>query len=168
MNRAAGQAGPSPQVSIRRADEGEASALSALALESKRHWGYSPQDIERWRPELGISADDIRSRPTFVARLDQTIAGFYSLVPAAATWVLEDFWVAPRFNRRGVGRALLAHASETARAGGASTIAIDADPNAEPFYVACGAIRRGSVPAPTADEPGRTRPQLALRVAVGA
>ena len=38
--------------SIRRAREDEADALTALALRSKAHWGYSPDQIEAWRPVL--------------------------------------------------------------------------------------------------------------------
>ena len=153
-------------MSIRRADERDAPALSALAVASKQHWGYAPRDIERWRADLRISADEIKSRPTFVAEADGAIAGFYSLVPSPGPWVLEHFWVAPQFNRKGIGRALLSHASAIARHAGASMLAIDADPNAEPFYLACGAVRRGALPAPTADDPGRVRPQLELRIAV--
>lgn len=156
--------GSDAQPNIRRARKEEAAALSGLALESKQHWGYSLLDIERWRADLRISSDDIESRPTFVAEVDDAIVGFYSLVPAAQAWVLEHFWVSPSYNRRGIGRALLAHASDTARRAGASSIAIDADPNAEPFYVACGAIRIGAVAAATADNPARRRPQLMLRI----
>ena len=164
MHRADTGAERSLRVNIRRARAGEARALSVLALESKQHWGYSPRDIERWRSELGISNDEIEAYPTFVAETGEAIAGFYSLVPKAEAWVLEHFWVSPKFNRRGVGRALLQHASDTARAAGASAIAIDADPHAEPFYVACGAIREGAISAPIADDPQRTRPQLVLRI----
>ena len=152
------------QVNIRRARAGEARALSMLALESKQHWGYSPLDIERWRADLGISSDEIEAQPTFVAEVEGAIAGFYSLIPAAHAWILEHFWVAPQFNRKGIGRTLLKHAYDRARAEGASAIAIDADPNAEPFYVACGAVREGTVAAPIADDPGRRRPQLVLRI----
>jgi GNAT superfamily N-acetyltransferase len=69
--------------------------------------------------------------------------------------------------RRGIGRALLGHAVSTARGGGASTIAIDVDPNAEPFYLACGARREGVVAAPVSDNPARVRPQLTLSVVDG-
>jgi GNAT superfamily N-acetyltransferase len=152
---------------IRRAQESEASALSALALDAKRQWGYAPQDIARWRPQLAISARDISSKPTFVAEIDDQIAGYYLLAPVAPgrPWGLDHLWVAPRYWRRGIGRALLTHATDTARRGGAAALAIDADPHAEPFYVACGAVRRRVVPAPIAGSPERVRPQLSLRIA---
>ena len=149
---------------IRRAGQTEASALSELALNAKRHWGYLSEDIERWRPFLVVSADDIAAKPTFVAEVENEVVGFYSLVAAAQAYELEHLWVSPQFARRGIGRALLAHAVNTAYLAGASSIVIDADPNAEPFYVACGAVRRGLVVAPIVGDPTRVRPQLSLQV----
>jgi GNAT superfamily N-acetyltransferase len=152
-------------VRIRRARRTEAAVLSALALDAKQCWGYLPEDIERWRPLIAVSGDDIASKPVFVADVDNEVAGFYCLVPAAEAWELDHLWVSPPFARRGIGRALLTHAMNTARLAGASSIDIDADPNAEAFYVACGAVRRGIVAAPLEGNPGRIRPQLSLSCA---
>src|SRR5262249_62084988 len=113
---------------------------------------YSREDIERWRPDLAVGAADIAANPTFVAELEDAVVGFYLLVPGANAWALEHLWVSPSFAHRGIGRALLAHAVATARRAGASSIVIDADPNAEPFYAACGAVREGVVAAPTASD----------------
>jgi ribosomal protein S18 acetylase RimI-like enzyme len=149
---------------IRRAHESEASALSALAVISKQYWGYTPQDIERWSPLLAVSSHDIASKPTLVAEVENEIVGFYMLVPKPQAWELDHLWVSPKFARRGIGRALLDHAANSALLAGVSTIVIDADPNAEPFYVACGAFRQGVVAAPITGNPARFRPQLTLHV----
>jgi ribosomal protein S18 acetylase RimI-like enzyme len=149
---------------IRRARECEAAALSALALNAKQHWGYSPGDIERWRPQLAISAHDIDSGFTFTAEMENEIVGFYQLEPAGERWKLDHLWVLPQFIRRGIGRALLSHAVVTAQLGGASSIEIEADPNAEAFYVACGAVRQAIVAAPTIENRLRVRPLLLLNV----
>jgi predicted N-acetyltransferase YhbS len=98
-----------------------------------------------------------------VAAVGDEIAGFYSLVPSNHSWKLNHLWVLPQFMDRGIGRALVAHALETAVRGGASCVTVDADPNAESFYLACGADRCGEVPAPIPGQPGRVRPQLAFR-----
>jgi GNAT superfamily N-acetyltransferase len=92
--------------------------------------------------------------------VDGRVAGFYTLVPAPRDWELDNLWVHPRWMAQGIGRALLRHALEAARSGGASRVRVDSDPNAEPFYLACGALRTGSVPAPIPGDPGRARPQL--------
>jgi|SRR3984893_16324883 len=149
---------------IRRARKSEAAALSELAVVSKQYWGYSPQDIEKWRPLLAVSAQDIASKPTYVAEIENEVAGFYLLAHRPQLWELDHLWVSPRFARRGIGRALLDHAINLARLAGISTIVIDADPNAEPFYVACGALRQGVIAAPVAGNPARFRPQLSLQI----
>jgi len=150
-------------VNIRPAQGHEAKALTAIALEAKAFWGYPADTIESWKQELTVSTRTVTSRPTFVAMIRDEIVGFYSLSPSHDAWKLEDLWVLPRFMDRGIGRALVAHALETAARGGASSVTVDADPNAESFYLACGADRCGEVPAPIRGEPGRVRPQLAFR-----
>jgi GNAT superfamily N-acetyltransferase len=149
-------------MNIRAAVETEAPDLSSLAMRAKAHWGYSADMLQRWRAELAISSTDVRERPTFVAVVGGVVAGFYSLRPSLASWELDNLWVLPEFIHQGVGRALLSHALETAARGGASEITVDADPNAESFYRACGATRRGEVPAPISGQPRRVRPQLAF------
>lgn len=147
-------------MNIRRAVETEAQLLSALAMRAKTHWGYSTEALEGWRAELTVSPQGIRARPTFVAMVGIEVAGFYSLSPLGRSWELDNLWVLPRFMHLGVGRALLSHALETAARGGAAEVTVDADPNAEPFYLECGAVRRGAVPAPLPGQPERARPQL--------
>jgi ribosomal protein S18 acetylase RimI-like enzyme len=149
-------------MTIRPALEAEADVLSSLAMRAKAHWGYSSEALDNWRSQLAVSAADIRDRPTFVAMVDAKMAGFYSLRPVRTSWELDNLWVSPDLMHRGIGRALLRHALETARSGGATEVTVDADPNAEPFYVACGAERRGEVPAPIHGQPERVRPQLAF------
>jgi ribosomal protein S18 acetylase RimI-like enzyme len=149
-------------VEIREAAASEAETLSALALDAKARWGYAPETIESWRDQLRISSADVVSKPTYVSAIDGEVVGFYSLAPAGHTWELDNLWVAPQFMHRGIGRALLTHALDVAFRGGASSVTVDADPNAESFYQSCGGIRYGDVPAPIPGEPGRVRPQLAF------
>jgi len=150
-------------VNIRPAQGHEAEALTAIALKAKAYWGYPADTLESWKLELTVSTQTVTSRPTFVAVIRDEIVGFYSLSPSHDAWKLEDLWVLPRFMERGIGRALMAHALETAARGGASSVTVDADPNAESFYLACGGVRCGEVPAPIPGEPARVRPQLAFR-----
>ena len=150
-------------VEIRPAQAHDAEALSAIAFKAKAHWSYSAEALESWRRELAVSADEIASKSVFVALADGRIAGFYSFCPAERGWLLDHLWVLPEFMRRGIGRALVTHALETAARGGASSVTVDADPNAESFYLACGATRCGEVSAPISGQTGRVRPQLRFR-----
>lgn len=145
---------------IRTALEEEARELSALARSAKASWGYASQVMESWRAELTITSTAIRNHPTFVVETDDEIAGFYALAPSESAWRLEHLWVAPQHMSHGFGSALLSHALETARSGDASEVLVDADPNAESFYLKRGGVRYGFVPAPIPTQPKRRRPQL--------
>jgi len=149
---------------IRRAAAKDVDALSALAMRAKAHWGYAPAQLEGWSDSLRQSVDSVRTRPVFVAELEGKMAGFYALLARGDACALDDLWVAPDCMNRGVGRALVAHARETAAALGAASLHIDADPHAERFYVACGARRVGELTAPIEGQPDRVRPQLVLPV----
>ncbi|MEP7157371.1 MAG: GNAT family N-acetyltransferase [Betaproteobacteria bacterium] len=147
---------------IRRALESNAPALTAIAFNSKRLWGYADAQMETWRADLRIDAAMIAEHTAYLLEHEGVIAGFYLLVRSDACWSLDHLWVLPEMGRRGYGSALLAHASATARDAGASAIHIDADPNAEAFYLHCGAQRVGVVAAPITGDPGRMRLQLIL------
>ena len=147
-------------MTIRPAVETEAQLLSALAMRAKAHWGYSAEALDGWREQLTVSPADVRGKPTFVAVAGTDIVGFYSLCTSQGVWELDNLWVLPEFMHRGIGRALLSHALETAARGGAAQVIVDADPNAETFYLESGAVRRGVVPAPIPGQSGRVRPQL--------
>lgn len=149
-------------MNIRPAAESEAEVLSDLVMRAKSHWGYSAEALEGWRPELAVSPTNVRAGPAFVAVVGAEVVGFYSLRTSRTTWELDNLWVLPKFMHQGIGRALLAHALATAARGGATEVTVDADPNAESFYLECGAIRRGDVAAPIPGQPNRVRPQLAF------
>lgn len=149
---------------VRRAVVADVAELSKLVLHAKAHWGYSNAQLQAWRASLEISAESIVAHPTFVGELNGLLIGFYSLIPSAAAWDLNDLWVLPAFMKKGVGRELLMHAVHTAALGGATSILIESDPNAEPFYLACGAQRIGEVAAPIAGESQRIRPLLTLDI----
>lgn len=152
------------QTRIRPAKAREAAQLSDIAFASKSHWPYTPAQLAAWRDELTITEQALASGTVWVAELDgqHGPVGFLVLLPAPRHWVLEHFWVVPLAMGRGVGRALLAHAVALARAGGAVALSIDADPHAEAFYLALGAVRVDAVAAPVEGQPTRVRPQLLL------
>lgn len=149
---------------LRPARSGEAALLSALALRSKGHWDYDAAFLEACRAELTLHDDELAARRTVVAELaDGRIAGFGTLEGTAPTGELGMLFVDPDAIGRGVGRALLGHLVAAARALGFTLLTIDADPNAEAFYLAAGAVRVRAVPSESI--PGRLLPQLELSLA---
>ena len=148
---------------FRKARLDEAESLTRLVMVAKAHWGYSDEQLEAWRPSLAVTAEQLSSQPAFVLEADGVV-GFYSLRVVDDTCQLDNLWVAPSEVGHGHGWKLLAHAVNVVRNMGLREIQIDADPNAEGFYVHCGAIIVGAVRAPIEGQPDRTRPQLQLYV----
>lgn len=147
---------------LRPARPGEAALLSDLALRSKGHWGYDAAFLEACRDELTLRDDELARRRTTVAELDAAVVGFGTLEGEPPDGELGMLFVDPAAIGRGVGRALLDRLLDRARAEGFTVLTIDADPNAEAFYLAHGAVRVAAVPS--ASIPGRVLPQLELGV----
>ena len=146
---------------IRRARPEEASSLTALALRSKAHWGYDAAFLEACVGALTITPEYIERNPVFVSEKDGSITGFCALLPpaeASDTILLDNLYVDPRRMGQGYGKGLWHQAASTARELGYRHLDIFADPHAEPFYLARGAVRIGDVESSAI--PGRMLPHL--------
>ena len=144
---------------IRPARPEEAEGLSALVLRSKAHWGYDAAFMAQVVDALRVTPEMIRAGGIAVAadREDRPL-GLASVSVPGAEAELELLFVDPAAMGQGAGRALWRHAVAMARAGGASTLWILADPGAEPFYRAMGAETVARAPSDAI--PGRTLPRM--------
>jgi len=150
---------------IRPARPDEAGELGALALRAKAHWGYDAAFLEACREELTLSAIEIVSRRTQVAVSEEPetagrLLGFGTIEGAPPAGELGMLFVDPPAIGKGVGGALFSHLAVLATALGFHRLTIASDPNAEPFYLAKGAVRIGGVPSGSV--PGRVLPLLAV------
>jgi GNAT superfamily N-acetyltransferase len=139
-----------------RADD--ADTLSALALRSKAHWGYDREFLDRVRDELTFTPASIAGRRITVAAVAGATVGFYSLDGEPPAGELGNLSLDPASIGTGLGRRLWRHAVGAARDAGYTSLRIEADPYAEGFYIAMGAVRVGG--APSGSIPGRVLPLL--------
>ena len=150
---------------IREAEAGEAGWLSALALRSKAHWGYSRDFLEACRDELSVDesrlgAEDYRC---FVAVENGSIAGFYTAENISqGAWELDALFVEPACIGTGIGRSLIQHALHLLSECGAERLVIQGDPNAMDFYRAAGARQVGS--RESGSIPGRFLPLFEIDI----
>ena len=151
------------RATIRPARVEEAATLSALALRAKAHWGYDEAFMGVARPAMVLSPDDVEVADTWIAEDGSGPLGFYQLTPTVPEARLDDLFLEPRAIGRGIGRLLWEHAVERARRHGATSLILDADPNAEGFYLRMGAERVSETESPLF--PGRTLP--VMRIALG-
>lgn len=128
---------------IERARTEHASELTTIAISAKRHWNYPERWFEIWLPLLTISPDYISRNETWVAVVDTTMAGFYSLHKDGESLWLDNLWVLPEFMGKGIGKQLFQHALDRSRVFGASSLGIESEPNAQSFYEKMGAQKVG-------------------------
>ena len=144
---------------MRPARPGEEAALTELAVRSKAHWGHDAEFLERARAELTVAPGDLDRLIVRVAERDGEPLGFCAVDPGADPPELVALFVEPRAIGTGAGRALLAAARAEAGAAGIAELAIESDPDAEPFYLAQGAERAGTRTSPST---GRVLPLLRI------
>jgi GNAT superfamily N-acetyltransferase len=143
-----------------RRDEGE--RLSALALRSKAHWGYSDEFLAACRAELTF---DPGAQPTGrmrVAEEDRRVLGFSLVEGEPPHGELAALFVDPTAIGTGCGGLLLRDALDGAARAGFRSLILDADPGAEPFYLHLGAHRIGE--SPSGSIAGRMLPRLEFRL----
>ena len=146
---------------IRRASSDEAAALTQIAHDAKRHWGYPEHWLAHWQDDLTISPDYIARNPVYVAEGEAELLGFYALIIREDKAELDHLWVTPEHIGTGVGKQLFLHAMQHAAKENIAAVEILSDPNAEGFYRKQGAHRIAETVSEIAGEP-RTLPLLSV------
>jgi GNAT superfamily N-acetyltransferase len=144
-------------ITVRRARADEAATLTGLVLRAKASWGYDTEFMAARRDELTMTPQKLAEWVVWAAEIDGTLAGMIALGPGDPAEV-EEFFVEPAFQRRGVGSALMAELVAAARAAGAQTLEVDADPYAEVIYERLGFETFGR----TASGAGRWLPRMRM------
>ncbi|MHA1523705.1 MAG: GNAT family N-acetyltransferase [Alphaproteobacteria bacterium] len=127
-------------------------AIDTLVLASKASNGYDAAFMAACVEELSTSRDAVEAGDVWVAQAS-ALVGTYRLDLGDQAQVHMMF-VAPATKGTGVGAALWRHMEARARAGGAKSLGLDADPFAEGFYRHMGMEIVGR--SPSGSIPGRT------------
>ena len=151
------------KIEIRRARPEEAEAISDLSMRSKRSNGYDDVFMEACREELTVTPSRMAEGEYWVAETD-VICGCACLVEnlEGGSGEVHAFFIDPAFQRRGVGRMLWLKVVELAKSKGITTLHLEADPFAVPFYEAMGFVVVGE--APSGSIKGRTIPRMEIRL----
>ena len=129
---------PEP-VHIRPAVAAERSLLESLQSRASLS-NPGDRDALLHHPDaIDVPLEQIESGQVFVAENEGAIVGFAAVVPRAdGNAELDALFVEPERWRHGIGRALIGHAVERARASGAEALHVIGNPHAELFYRASG------------------------------
>jgi RimJ/RimL family protein N-acetyltransferase len=121
----------------------DAPQLTGLIRAGKAHWGYPAAWLEAWKDELAISPEQVEAWYVRTASYQGELVGFFALAHRDGDWWLEHLWLVVGRIGKGFGGELFRQAMAAAAGLGAVRVRIEADPNAEAFYLHMGAQRDG-------------------------
>ncbi len=147
---------------IRSAKMNEGPRITAVALRSKAHWGYSQDFLDACVPDLTIDEAYIRLNPVFVAEWHNRIIGFYSIVRESDGEYLDNMFILPEYMGKGLGKTLWDHAVMEFLKRKVHTFKLVADPFACGFYQKMGAVQMNEKESSTF--PGRKLPVMIYTV----
>ena len=120
---------------IEKATTKDSEELSNLTFKSKAHWGYSIDQMEKWREDLQVSKDYIQNNEVFLVKDGSQIIGYYSYFKNSDSTVkLDNIFIDPDHMGRGLGSVLMNDFIARINKLQVTTITLDAEPNAEKFY----------------------------------
>jgi GNAT superfamily N-acetyltransferase len=95
---------------------------------------------------IALPIEQILEGCVFVAEDDGGIVGFAAVMSRADGGAeLDALFVEPPLWKRGIGRRLVDHVADVARASGTSFLHVVGNPHAEGFYLSCGFRVTGTV-----------------------
>jgi hypothetical protein len=131
-------------LNLRSATAADAEALTRLAWEGKRHWGYPEPWLIAWGEALAITPQYIESNEVLCFEQAGQMIGFVAFTCANGQFWLDHFWLHVPLIATGRGRQMFRLAIGHLRSRGVDRFMIESDPNAEGFYLHMGCRRVAS------------------------
>jgi GNAT superfamily N-acetyltransferase len=133
-------------VSIRAARSDEQALLEALQRRASLNNAGDREALLANPDAIALPIEQITDGCVFVAECDEGVAGFAAVLPRPDGGAeLDGLFVEPRLWKRGIGRRLVDHVADVARARTASFLHVIGNPHAEGFYLSCGFRVTGTV-----------------------
>jgi GNAT superfamily N-acetyltransferase len=132
-------------VIIRRAIPAERRTLEALQWRASLG-NEGDRDALLLHPDaIDLPLEQITAGGVFVVEQDGNIVGFSAILPRDdGDTELDALFVEPAVQRQGIGRKLIEHCAEMARASGSSALHVVGNFHAKQFYLSCGFIIVGT------------------------
>lgn len=149
---------------IRRAAVEDAGRLTDIAFSAKASWGYSASFMALCRAELTITPDMLATGRFWVALQGGVIGGMIALTtrPLYNRAQIDYSFVAPSFQKQGMGTALFTTICQTCHAERITHLDVTAGPFAEKIYARFGFSKVGYEASHSI--PDRFLPRMELRL----
>ena len=118
--------------------------LRDVLITSKGYWGYSQEQLEKWRSNLKFEEEYITRNTVKLILKDKEVIGFFAIVKGDSD-VLDHLWLLPKAIGKGYGNLAFEQIISECDRLEISNFDIVSDPDAEGFYLKKGALKVGEV-----------------------
>ena len=118
--------------------------LRDTLITSKGYWGYSQEQLEKWRSNLRFEEEYITRNTVKLILKDKEVIGFFAIVKGDSD-ELDHLWLLPKAIGKGYGNLIFGQILSECNTLGISNFYIISDPDAEGFYLKKGALKVGEV-----------------------
>lgn len=120
---------------IEKAQNIDSKYLTELTLRSKAHWGYSSEQITKWKKDLTIYTDYIDQNEVYKLMNKNQLIGYYSYIEVKENTVkLDNIFLEPDFIGKGYGKMMMNHFLLQVKDSGYEAVKLDSEPNTVKFY----------------------------------
>ena len=118
--------------------------LRDTLIASKGYWGYSQEQLEKWKSNLRFEEEYITRNTVKLILKDKEVIGFFAIVKGDSD-ELDHFWLLPKAIGKGYGNLVFEQILSECNALEISNFYVISDPDAEGFYLKKGAVKVGEV-----------------------
>ena len=123
------------KVDIVKAKVSDSEELTELTKRSKAIWGFSAEQLEKWKDELTITQEYIENNHVYKLLKEQLIIGYFSYIQLNKKVIkLDNLFVHPDHIKKGYGTILLNDLFEKLMNTSIEKIILDSEPKAKEFY----------------------------------
>lgn len=120
---------------IEKASEKDHLKLTEITFDGKAFWGYSKNQLEKWRDHLTVTEKYISENETYNLVLNEEIIGYYSILKSSENQLkLDNLFIQQKFIGKGYGKILMDDFLKKVKTRNIKSIILEAEPNAENFY----------------------------------
>jgi N-acetylglutamate synthase-like GNAT family acetyltransferase len=113
--------------------------LTSITKKSKAYWGFSEDILKEWEHLLTITKDYIEKNKVYKLVQNEQIIGYYSYFSTDENTIkLDNIFILPEFIGKGFGKILMNDFLKNIKQIGIIKVTLDAEPNAEKFYMTFG------------------------------
>lgn len=134
------------KIEFKRVKKGDVEVVNLLQRQSKQYWGYSDDFMSEFMELYKFTTKQLEEMEMYLMQVNNKISGMYGFkINNKKELQLDNFFMHPDYIGQGLGKIMWEQCIKTALNYNKQEFIIEADPNAEKFYVKMGCYKTHNI-----------------------